>query len=236
MSDDILTPPGTPPEGTPPPEEGTPPPEGTPPAPPPEETFTFSQKALKKRLNREKESAQKEMLETLGFKTLDEFSAWRKEDKKAKAAAEAKRREEMTEIERYKADLAAANEARTNYEQQLENAKIQQQAAQIDAQINAVCAKKGIKDLEYAKFKIQQGVENLGDDDELDFDTYLDELLEDDRQKISLGFVDPKILPANTLPGDDPPPTPGTPNVGKKDAMQMSKEEFQEHLRTKGLV
>jgi hypothetical protein len=219
------------PPGTQDPAPTPPAPPGAPPAPPPAEpapiTFADS-KALDARLDRARNNARSKLLKDAGFESEEQFAAFKQAaDEQAKAAEEAKRAE-MSEIERYKNDLEAANQATAEEKAKAEAATREAEDMRLELHLRQECAKRGIANTDYAIFLIDQKLGELGDDEDLDEGKFLDDLVADETQKGALGFSAPppqEGVATTVAPQDGPPPPPDGPE-GEKSALDMTPDEL----------
>jgi len=215
-------------------------PNNDPPPQPSGEELKFTREALDKRLERERVKAQSDFLKSMGFDSVDAYNDWKKQhdaEQEEKAKLE---REKMSEIERYKAD-AAELQKKIDEAEMARNAAVEEaEAARVEAHLHSVFAAKGIKNTEYAMFRIETKLNELGDDEELDENAFLDELLKDPSDSIALGVAAPeqknKSAPATTTHGKKGPdpkqPANSSPN---KHASDMTNDEWQAFKKQHGL-
>lgn len=203
-----------------------------------EVTINMSSSALKERLARERKKAISQLLKDAGVDSIDSIKALSDELSKLKNKEEEAKREELSEIERYKSDLEAALRAKEEAEKLITSTQEQVEAAKVEAHLHSLFAKKGITNTEYALFKIEQKLNTLGDDEELDEVEFLDELLSSDQEKYSLGVSSepPKpetraVTTTHTKKGPDPKPED---NKDEFDAMKASNEDFKKRLMQLG--
>ncbi len=124
VTDPTITPPAPPaPAGSPPaPEGGTPPPAPAPRRAPAE---GITAQGLTERLKRERETERKRIFAELGIDDPEKAKTALTEYQSLKKQAEERQRAEMTEIERFKADLAAAQAERDAAKQEAREAREQ---------------------------------------------------------------------------------------------------------------
>lgn len=192
-------------------------------------------KALQARLDRER------------AKTLREFGASTPEEMKAKLdrlnaleqADKDRQLAAMTEQERTNKILEDERNARKKAEDELVALK-QEQA------ITSVIHAKGIKNVEYARFLVDQAKAKAGGA-AVDFGQVLGDAMGDQRTRIALGIdeagtpatsTQPAPTPASTSPatGTQPKPLSGTDPAGPKDMRSASDEEWQAFKKANGLV
>ena len=210
---------------------GTPPPPGTPPAPPPAKPFAEFPDAdtFNKRMEREA----KRILKEQGIEDPAAVKAQLDEYAKLKAAQEEERKKQMSEADRLREERDKAAAERTSAMSRAEEAELRAHCYQ-------VFASKGIKNFDYALWKLTQKLSEIGDDGELDEAAWLDEQLKDPATAAAFGLATtPPPPPArqgvtNTEPGKPPPPPPpGGGNGEEKTAMDMNKQDFQKHVQAK---
>jgi hypothetical protein len=184
-------------------------------------------KQLNARLERSRSSALKEVW---GTDNVDEIRAKQTRLKELEDQEEATKRAQMTEIERHKADAAAAKAAQAAAEEQLAEVRF----AGI---VSDNCAKLGITNLNYAKYLAASRADALPEGQQLDVEQFLKEQLDDPQVKAALGLSAPvKVIdkpvdtsPAGGKPPAPPPPAGGVP-AGGKAVKDMTQSEFQAHL------
>jgi len=205
-----------------------------------EEELHFSKDALRARLDREAKKAQAEMLKSLGFESPEAFAAWRaRADELAKASEEAER-SKLSEMERFKADIADRDRRLSELEAKHQEAITQAEAARLDQRLTALLAEKKVVDIDYALFKLEQKVDTVaeGDDPIAVMSAYVDELLTDPRERIKLGIdaASAPVAPAQTTaPKKGPEPVPagnGTP----KRVDQLTDVEWKAFKRQMGIA
>lgn len=106
-------------------------------------------------------------------------------------------RAQMTELERYKTDLAA-------HQAELEKMRTEAEEARTHAKMHAAFGKVGVKNHDYAIWRCVSAANALAEDEQLDLDAYLSQLAADPREAIALGIASPEAPPA-------PPPTINRP-------------------------
>lgn len=184
--------------------------QNTPPAnpaatPPDEETLTIPKGAFAERLARHHRT---QLRETFGTEDATELKSRLERLAAYEAAEEERRKAQMTEIERAKAEAEEARVRAAKLEQELD-------ARAFEARVAAACAAKGIRNTEYAMFSVIQAAESLGEGGSLDLDSYLAERLADPMTRAALGVESaPPVVatPATTTPVTSPgaaPPPPG---------------------------
>jgi len=216
-----------PPDPPPQPQRGAEPPDtSTPDSDPP---------WLPKRLERAKQAAKLEIAKASGFDSIEAFEAWQAQAKEAMQAQEEAKRQQMSELERLKADLAARDARLAEAESQAKQAQLEAEGARIEAHIQRLCAERGIKNADYVFWKLEQAASALGDDDELDEVKFLDDLVKDEAQRAALGVSSaPQPRPADTSPPQGGP-HPKPEDQGQFDALKLSDEEWRAHKAKLGL-
>lgn len=205
---------------------------------PPDEELRFSREAFDKRLERERGKAQADFLKSMGFESMEAYEQWKADrdaEEEAKAQAE---REKLSEIERYKADLAEAQKKVDEANAAQKAAAEEAEAARVEAHLHSVFAAKGIKNTDYAFFKIESKLNSLPDGEELDENAFLDELLADATEAAALGAGDfkGKPVPATTTqPKTGPAPKPPGANPNKH-ASEMDDAEWKAFKKAHGLA
>ena len=233
-----------PPAGTPP--AAAPPVPGAPPvappapaeppaalvAPPAPETLTMTSTQLDERLKRAQSTDRARWLKEQGFESEEAFATKMKAFEDSTAAAEEAKRLEMTELEKYKTDLAAANEAKTAAEAATKLANEAAESARTEAHLRAEFANRGIVNAAYAFHLVNQAIAELDEGATLNEVEFLDKLVADETQKAALGMaVQPPAegLATTTPPIVVTPPPPNGPPV--TDANAMSDAEWQAHKK-----
>jgi hypothetical protein len=201
------------------------------PTPEPEpETMSMPKTAFDERLEQAGRSAVTRFLRSMGFGDAESLKAFKANaEEQAKSAEEAKRAE-MSELEQAKTDLEAAQVAKAEATTTLESYKEEVLAAQTEARITRLGSERGVKDVEYLFFKVEQACDALEDEETLDEVKFIDDLIKDEKEAYKLGITGepppPKKQAATTTQvqtGSDPQPDGGNSQI---DAMKMSKEEF----------
>ncbi len=211
-----------------------------PPVVPPvaDEELKFSRTALNERLEQAKRSERKAFLISNGFKTEEEFAAFKTAAEQSSKAAQEAERAKLDELGRLKADLDAANKAVLAEKAAREASDAAAEAARTEAHLHSVFASKGIVATDYAFFKIEQALNALPDGQDLDEGAFLDGLLKDPREAFALGIAGaatPAVKPATTT-APATGPAPKTPvAAGDKHASQMTPEEFAAWKRAHGV-
>lgn len=228
--------PPVPPEVPPVPPAATEPPTPPPPPPPPPEEITFTSDALATRLERARVNARAKLLADHGFADEEAFAAAKKAADEQTAADEEKRREEMSEIERYKTDLAAQQKKTEDAEAGRATAEREAEEARVELHLRQLCAAKGIANAEYAIHLLNRKLAELPDGDNLDEGKFFDNLLTDDTQKAALGVMPPPPLEgeANTATPRTAPNPPPAGDDPPKSAMHMTPAEVAAAMAKEG--
>jgi hypothetical protein len=192
----------------------------------------LSQEQLGERLARANRSQLKKLFGTDDVEQIT--GRWKQLDELTKAEEERKRAQ-MTEIERYKADLGAKDSELANTRAELAEIKF-------TAHVTGICAQLGIKNLDYAKWLVSSVAERLPEGQELDASKFLEERLAESQYAAAFGVagasVAPKGASSSPEPGVQPPPAPGVAGAksgGAKSVKDMSPGEFQAHLASLGV-
>lgn len=198
------------------------PPKDPPPKDPPnEEQVTLSKSAFERRI----EQAKRAGLRDAGIdpeqvkKDREQLAALqKKEEERAKAA--------MTEQERLKVEKEEADK-------RAKESEARATAAEQRAELVALCAKHGIRDVDYAMFRLSKRDEGVSADE------FITEALKDDTERSRFGVAAEGTPPPPKKPTsggkNEPPPKPGD-KPPEKPVSQMSPQEFAEYKRrTHGL-
>ena len=231
-ADPPAAPPTAPPVATePPPAAPTEPPTLEPPS-----TLTLTSEQLKDRLERAQATDRARWLKEQGFDDEAAFAARVKQFEDATAAAEEAKRLEMTEIEKYKADLATAQAATEAAEAKATASEEAAEAARTEAHLRGLFADRGIVNSDYAFHLVQKAQAELADGAELDEVALLDGLMADEQQKLALGIAAPppaEGLAQTATPVTAPPPVPATP--GTFDAMTATPADWAARKKELGI-
>ncbi len=207
---------------------------GPTPAPQEEGEIKFTSKQLDARLKR---ATSAELKDLFGTDDRDAIKAQWQKAKDLEAAEEERKRQQMSEIERYQVDLAKEREASARTAAELAEVKFTQH-------ITENCATLGIKSLKYARFLVSEAAEELPDGQQLDVGKFLSERLADPQHAAALGIVQPPPVIAPKGVSTSPEPAGGAPNpptaaplvpAGGKTVAQMTKAEFNAHLSGLGV-
>jgi hypothetical protein len=200
------------------------------------ETVSMPKDAFNKRLEQAQSAAVAKFLRDNGYDSTDAFTASQQAAAEQAKAAEEAKRAEMSEIEKYKTDLAAAQAKQAEMESALADQQKRAEALEMRNHLHNLCRERGIQNVEYAMFKISQAVDGLEDDAELNEVEYLDQLCADEAQKAALGLsvALPENRQATTTPpksGPDPKPNQNEPPF---DAMTATPEELAKRAQDLG--
>lgn len=173
-------------------------------APPAPAPITMTHDQFEERLRRAQRSY---LRDTFGTDDPDTLKQRLEAAAGAEAEAEQRRQAEMSELQRER-------EARERAEARAAEYEIERDNARFEALVSGYCAELGISGLDYAKFKIVERIERMGDDEgDLDTKAFLGELLTDPRHAAALGAVLPgRGTPATTTATA---PEPGAPAPGR---------------------
>lgn len=189
---------------------------------------------------RVKRAARSMIKSELGLEDVGQIKTLIAEREQLRKAEEERKAAEMTEVEKLKAENDKARARLTEIENEAK-------AARTDAEITRLCAERGIRDIEYAKFKLRAS--RAGDDKDLEDTAYLDKLLQLPKERIALGVdkvpadgEDQTVItrPAGTTPVSNPLASPKPPPAGgggqQKSAYDMKPDEWQQWRRANGLM
>lgn len=177
-------------------------------------------------------AARAEIRETYGMSEA-ELKKRLERAKELEAAEEARVKAQQTTEERLKSEKEAAEAA--TLKAQAEAAEARRQA-----DVTAMCARNGFKNLDYAIFEATKSGKSGPE-----LEAHFLEMAKDDSKKAALGLVVPPPevvpVPGSTAPGGPPngnnppaPPAPGGPPPGGPNVMKMSSGEFAAHLQRLG--
>lgn len=177
------------------------------------------------RLEQAKRSAWRE----LGFESAEQARQMRDQFAELQKAQEEAKRAEMSEIERYKADLEAQKLAAQQYQEQVAELRFQND-------LNQACFSSGIKNTAYAQFLIQQEAAKMEPDAPVDMAALVSKFSADPTHQAALGIqVAPVAVdtPATTTPATTSPGyQPGQNNAPANpvtDVMSMTPEQYRAH-------
>ena len=204
------------------------------------ESLTLTQDAFKERLTQAKRSASKSLLGELGFESVEQLQEWRSSADAAIKAEKERNRSKMSEIERLKEDFEAEKAARMADQAARAEAEKQAEALRVQNHLHGLFVSRGIKNTDYALFKVEQALSQLDDGQDLDEVAFIDSLASNDMEKAALGLMTvapqaaPEQIAAQTAPsrlGPDPAPNAAEDDF---DAMKASPEEMEKRLRALG--
>lgn len=190
-----------------------------------EERITLTRDQLNDRIARARTSYLKK---DLGVESEAELQARLKELNDLRAAEEERKRAALSVQERLEADLRTEREARSKAEAAAEQARV-------DLHLTRLFAKNGIRNADYATWRIMERLAQLPESEELDEAAYLSELMTDPRERIALGLDDLPTAPAPTrvevpattttaVRAPAPPPANGVP--GPKSAFELDAQAW----------
>jgi hypothetical protein len=201
---------------------------------PAEDTVTLTTKQLNERMERAVRSFLKR---ELGAESADEIKAARGKLADLERAEEERRKAAMSEQEKLQAELAEARKA-------ADAASAAAEQARVDLHLTRLFARHGVKNPDYATWRIMDKLNQLPESEELDEEAYLRELLSDQRERVALGVETPaeaaprkvEVPPTTTAPaGSAPKPPPANPVQPPKTAMDMSPAEWARHKSALGI-
>jgi len=197
--------------------EPTPTPTPTEPTPEPE-VISLPKSAFNERLLQAERKGQR----AYGM-TPEEVKAQADELEALKREAEERRKAEMTEQERLKLESEEAKK-------RAEEAEAKAKAAEHRATVVELCAKHGVRDIEYAMFRIGRLEPGAS------IDEFLTETLKDDGEKMKFGISSKPVVVQSqdsTRTPNAAPPAPTTNDESHKPVSEMTKEEFAAYKRAK---
>lgn len=149
---------------------------------------------------------------------------------------EQRRREAMTREQQLQTDLEAANQRATTAEEERD-------AIQFEAHVSGICARLGVRNVDYAMHMIGRAADDVAEGEQLDAEDYLRTQLENAQQAAALGVEQPPVqtpTPATTspTPGRPPaaPPGPGGGNPPQDDAFGMDEGQWRQRRAALGLI
>ena len=209
-----------------------------------EEVIKLTPQQLSQRLER----AVRSYVRKLGLESPDELAQAIQRLREMEQQEEERRKAQMSEVERLQAELAELKRAQ-------EQAAEEAERARVEAHLTRLFAEKGIRNHDYATWKLMQAVNELEDDDELDEEKFLQQLMEDPKERIALGIEEPPVttqapeqheqkapvpVPATTTPATGPGQAPPPPKPGEgtpvKTAFDLSPEEWAKRKAELGIA
>lgn len=193
-------------------------------AAPSEEMVTLTTKQLNERMERAVRSFIKR---ELGAESADEIKAARGKLADLERAEEERRKAAMTEQERLQAELAEARRA-------ADQAAAAAEQARVDLHLTKLFARHGVRNPDYATWRIMDRLNQLPDSEELDEEAFLKELLADQRERVALGVdaAEPEprrveVPPTTTAPAGAAPKPPGpNPVQAPRSAYDLNSSEW----------
>lgn len=206
------------------------------PAPSAEETLTLTTSQLNERMERARRALVKK---ELGVDDLDAAKAKLARLAELEKGEEDRKRAAMSEQERLQAELQSAKAEAAKAAADAERAKL-------DLHLTRLFAKHGIRNPDYATFRIMSKLNELPDTEELDEEAFVKELLASPSERVALGLdaaapasAEPRkveVPPTTTAPaGSAPKPPPANPVQPPKTAMDMSPAEWAKHKAALGI-
>lgn len=154
------------------------------------------------------------------------------ESRKLKEEAEARRREQLSKEERIQEELQKTNAA-------LQTAEERREEAELKMHITEICAGRGIKNLRYARYHLEEIARSTPEGEQFDEEAALDALLENPQERAALGVDGPpseERSPVSTSPVQGASPTSAEPRSGgPKDAFEEDAESFRRRLLDLGV-
>jgi hypothetical protein len=145
------------------------------------------------------------------------------------------------EIARLQEQRRAANRARAASDRKARELERQREADRAEHELRIVAVQAGVKDVDYALSLLQRELANKTDTQlkEFDEEAFFKIDLRKKRPYLYETTEEPVTTSPTTSDKDKTLPKPGTPPVpsgDKKDARSMTKQQFDEYLRTKNLT
>lgn len=198
--------------------EAPPAPVAAPPAAEPaEDTVTLTTKQLNERMERAVRSFLKR---ELGAESADEIKAARGKLADLERAEEERRKAAMSEQEKLQAELAEARKA-------AEAASAAAEQARVDLHLTKLFARHGVRNPDYATWRIMDKLNQLPDSEELDEEAYLRELIADQRERVALGVDAPEPEPRKVeVPPTTTASTAGAPKPPPSNPVQVPKSAY----------
>lgn len=198
--------------------EATPAPVAAPPAAEPaEDTVTLTTKQLNERMDRAVRSFLKR---ELGAESADEIKAARGKLADLERAEEERRKAAMSEQEKLQAELAEARKA-------AEAASAAAEQARVDLHLTKLFARHGVRNPDYATWRIMDKLNQLPDSEELDEEAYLRELIADQRERVALGVDAPAPEPRKVeVPPTTTSSTAGAPKPPQSNPVQVPRSAY----------
>lgn len=214
-------------EPVPPTPGPTPPNAPAPDAPPDDDRIVMTKEALSARLTRATRSAFKN---EFGTEDPAEVKAKLEQLSKYEAEKEKERLESLSREQQLSEEVAREKAARTAAEKEAATARFEAQTSRL-----------GIKNHDYAAFKIATAMNAHTGTEKFDERAYLDSLLTNRQERAALGIEDGPIPTVPVVPstspgnGNAPPPPPAGAPKTPKTAYDMSATEWQEFKAKNGL-
>lgn len=216
----------------------------TPPAAPPQQTeeeLKFSKTAFDERLAQAKRSERKAFLTANGFKSEEEFTAFKTSAEATQKAAQEAERAKLDELGRLKADLDAANKL-----VQAEQARAKAAAEELEmereaSRLRRLYLEAGItseEGMDFAEHLLVKATDALAAGETLDEVAFIAKLVKDPVRAVQLGVTKaaPVVTPASTTtPPKGPPPKVPTQGSDAKHASQETDAEWAAWKRSVGI-
>lgn len=243
MPDNPTAPGAQPPAPAPPAAAPALPPAGAPPVPPAAPGTPFATFPTAEAFNERVARAARSHLQTELGMPLDEVKAGLASLAASQKAEAERQQAELSELEKERTAREAAETA------QCEAEEIRDQAV-LDAHILGLCNERGVRDWQYAKYRILTKAGELPEGEDLDEAAYLDKLLTDGQARIAMGVdqvptaPQPVAAPASTTPapgappgspGGPPPQAPPNAQPAAKTAFELTPEEWAAKRRALGV-
>ncbi len=189
--------------------------------PPDAESISMSSQALKERMERDRSA----YLKKLGFDSEEELVAMQRAQQEAAEAEEQARREQQTREQNLQEDLLRREQERDQAIEELHEVRFQNH-------VTGICARLGVKNVEYATFEIERAAHSLPEGEQLDVEEWLSERLDPEaEQHAGLRNAFGVEAPVTTSPagatttsasaGSEPTPPKAGPAPTSSDAMSM---------------
>lgn len=205
------------------------------PSTPSEETMTLTTTQLNERMERARRALVKK---ELGVEDLEAAKAKLARLAELEKGEEDRKKAAMSEQERLQAELQTAkNEAA--------NATADAERARLDLHLTRLFARHGVRNTDYATYRIMAKLNELPETEDLDEDAFVKELLASPSERVALGLDAPaappeprkvEVPPTTTVPaGTAPKPPAANPVQPPKTAMDMTPAEWAKHKAALGI-
>lgn len=205
-----------------------------------DEELKFSKTAFEKRLDQAKRSERAAFLAANGFKTEEEFTAFKTSAEQAAKEASEKRKAEMTELERLKTEIAERDKALETEKARAKAAAEELEMEREAARLRRLYLEAGItseEGMDFAEHLLVKATDALAPGETLDEVAFIAKLVKDPVRAAQLGIkAAPVVTPASTTnPPKGPPPKVPTQAGDTKHASQETDAEWAAWKRSVGV-